>query len=571
MKTGDEGNHVDRDQTDRNQINRDHVDRNPDPYAGRWIATLNNQVVGQGGSPKQALLAAQATRFKEKPTITYVPTSNPFEFNELFERVRSALPASLKVYLVGGAVRDMLLSRQIHDLDFALTGDVLRLSRRLADQLGGAYFPLDEERDTARIVLTAADGSRQILDMAAIRGQDIDADLKARDFTINAMAIALDDPQALLDPCGGAADLQARMLRACSATSLRNDPLRILRGIRQAAAFNLQIVPETRRSMKAAASLLPRVSAERVRDELFHILETSKPAVSIRALDLLGVLPHILPELPELKGVEQSPPHIADVWDHTLDVLRNLELLLSVLDTKADTDKSANWTMGLVSMRLGRFRRQLFQHVYESNLNQDRSLLSLLMLAALYHDVAKPLTQRTEADGRIRFLEHDQLGAKIAAQRGKELRLSNPELERLRLIVQHHMRPLFLANTGQSPSRRAIYRYFRDTTAAGVDICLLSLADTLATYGPGLPQDLWANHIEVVRTLLEAWWEKPQASVAPIPLLNGHDLINEFGLKPGPQIGKLIEIVREAQAVGEINDLASARALVSKYLSQAEG
>jgi poly(A) polymerase len=551
----------------KTEAERDQADRAPDPYAGRWIATLNNRVVGQGGSPKQALLAAQAARFKEKPAITYVPTSKPFEFNELFERVRSVLPSHLKVYLVGGAVRDILLSRQTHDLDFALAGDVLKLSRWLADQLGGAYFPLDEGRETARIILMAADGRRQILDFAAIRGQDIDADLKARDFTINAMAIALDDPQALLDPCGGAADLHARLLRACSISSLRDDPLRILRGIRQAAAFNLHVVPETRRLMKAAASWLPSVSAERLRDELFHILETSKPAVSIRALEILGVLPYALPELLALKGVEQSPPHISDVWDHTLDVLKNLELLLSVLALKPDPDKSANWTMGLVSMRLGRFRPQLFQHIFESNLNQDRSPLSLLMLAALYHDIAKPLTGRVDADGRIRFFEHDQLGAQIVSQRGRDLRLSNPELDRLRLIVRHHMRPLLLTNSGQPPTRRAIYRFFRDTHAAGVDICLLSLADSLATYGSGIPSDLWASHLDTVRALLEAWWENPQESVAPAPLLSGHDLLNEFGLNPGPQIGKLIEIVREAQAAGEVNDLASARALISKHLA----
>ncbi len=553
------------------KTDREPLDVNPNPYAGRWIAILDNRVVGQGGSPKQALLAAQATRFKEKPTITYVPTSKPFVFNELFDRVRSALPTSLKIYLVGGAVRDILLSRRTHDLDFTLAGDVLNLSRRLADQLGGAYFPLDEERDTARIVLVTPDGSRQILDFAAIRGQDIESDLKARDFTINAMAIALDDPQALLDPCGGAADLHVRLLRACSTTGLQDDPLRILRGIRQAAAFNLKIVPETRRLMKAAAGLLPGVSAERVRDELFHILETPKPAVSMRALEILGVLPHILPELPALKGVGQSPPHVADVWNHTLDVLKNLELLLSVLAMMPDVEKSANWTMGLVSIRLGRFRSQLSQHFYQSTLNQDRSSLSLLMLAALYHDAAKPKTRQIDADGRVRFFEHDQLGAEIALRRGRALRLSNSELERLRLIVQHHMRPLLMANLGQALSRRTVYRFFRDTNAAGVDICLLALADTLATYGPGIPQDLWAEQVEIVRTLLEAWWEIPQDIVAPDPLLNGHDLINEFGLKPGPQIGKLIEIVREAQAAGEVNDLESARALIREYLAHAGG
>ncbi len=539
----------------------------PDPYAGRWVARLGDRVVGQGGSPNQALRAAWAARYKETPVITYMPTTNPFEFPDIFDRVRAEIPSGLKVYLVGGAVRDVLLSRPIHDLDFAFSGNVLKLSRRLADTLDGAYFPLDVDRGTARIVLFLPDGYRQILDFAALRGPDIEADLRGRDFTINAMAIALDEPHELYDPLGGAADLRARLLRACSPSSLKDDPLRILRGVRLAAAFNLKIVPETRQLMKKASDLLPGVSAERLRDELFHILATARPAASIRALKILGSLPYLLPELQALEGVKQSPPHMWDVWEHTLNVLNNLELLFSVLAVLPDQDKSANWTMGLVSMRLGRYRAQLAEHFSDSGLNLDRSVVGLLMLAALYHDIGKPSTRLVEADGRIRFIEHEQVGAKIALQRGKELRLSNPELERLRLIVQHHMRPLFLANTGQTPSRKAIYRFFRDTGAAGVDICLLSLADTLATYGPGLPQDRWAAQLEVVRTLLEAWWDHPQESVSPAPLVDGHVLISEFGLQPGPQIGALLELIREAQAVGEIGDPDAARAFIREQLS----
>ena len=541
----------------------------PNPYAGRWIAKIGNRVVGQGGSPNQALQAARAARYKETPTIFYMPTSNPFEFPEIFERVRQALPAGLSVYLVGGAVRDILLSKLTNDLDFALAGDVLKLSRRLADNLNGAYFPLDEARDTARIVLIAEDGSRQKLDLAALRGPDIETDLKGRDYTINAMAIALDEPQKLLDPCGGGADLRARLLRACSVASLKEDPLRILRGIRLAAGFNLKIVPGTRQLMKDASGLLTGVSAERVRDELFRILETTRPSASLRALDMLGALRYILPELQTLKGVEQSPPHRWDVWEHTLNVLHQLELLFSVLAVQPDPEKSANWAMGLVSMRLGRYRGQLAQHFKEASLNLDRSPISLLMLAALYHDVAKPLTRQIDEDGRVRFFDHEQAGAKIAAQRGKELRLSNLELERLQVIVRNHMRPLLLTNASQLPTRRAIYRFFRDAGPAGVDICLLSLADALATYGPGLPQDLWAKHLDVVRMLLEAWWEQPQESVAPAPLLDGHTLISDFGLRPGPQIGRLLELVREGQASGEIKDLAAARAFIADYLSHA--
>jgi hypothetical protein len=135
------------------------------------------------------------------------------------------------------------------------------------------------------------------------------------------------------------------------------------------------------------------------------------------------------------------------------------------------------------------------------------------------------------------------------------------------MIVRHHMRPLFLANTGRPPTRRAIYRFFRDTGPAGVDVCLLSLADVLATYGPTLPQDHWENHIEVVRTLLSAWWEQPAESVSPPALVTGHNLIAELGLSPGPLVGELLEAIREAQAAGQVHDRAGAIAYARNYLT----
>ena len=182
----------------------------------------------------------------------------------------------------------------------------------------------------------------------------------------------------------------------------------------------------------------------------------------------------------------------------------------------------------------------------------------LLLLAALYHDVSKPATRQVDQDGRIRFLEHEQLGAQLAHRRGSLLHLSNAETERLTTIVRQHMRPLLLAQTGEAPTRRAIYRFFRATGPAGVDICLLSLADSLATYGVGLPQEIWSRHLDVIRSLLEAWWEQPEEKVTPPALLDGHDLIRAFNLSPGPEIGRLLELIREAQASGEITERAEA-------------
>jgi hypothetical protein len=130
--------------------------------------------------------------------------------------------------------------------------------------------------------------------------------------------------------------------------------------------------------------------------------------------------------------------------------------------------------------------------------------------------------------------------------------LSNDEINRLSTMVSHHMRPLLLAQAGESPSRRVIYRYFRATGSAGVDIGLLSLADRLATYGPALPREIWAQHLAVVRALYEAWWEYPEQAVAPPPLVNGRDLMQVFELNPGLQIGQLLEAIREAQAAGQV-------------------
>ncbi|MCU0487703.1 MAG: HD domain-containing protein [Anaerolineales bacterium] len=484
---------------------------------------------------------------------------------DLLEKVRTALPTGLPVYLVGGSVRDLLLERELHDLDFALAGDVLGIARRVANRLGAAYFPLDVDRQTARLVLTLPDERRIKLDFAALRGSDLESDLRGRDFTVNAMALPLGPEPSLVDPLGGASDLRARMLRACSESALADDPVRVIRSIRLATALNLKIHPETTRQVRQAASLLAGVSPERLRDELFRILEGPQPATAIRLLDLLGALEPILPEVVGLKGVIQSAPHISDVWTHTLELLSWLEQLLAVLAMHYDQEKAANWALGFISVQLGRFRQPLSNHLATS-LNPDRSLRGLLFLAGLYHDVGKPGTHRAEATGRIRFFEHEEIGAGLVSDRAHWLRLNNDEVDRLAMIVRQHMRPMLLAQAGGNPSRRAIYRYFRATGPAGVDVGLLSLADSLATYGPTLPRETWASHLSVVRALLEAWWEHPEKNVAPLRLVDGNDLIQVFDLEPGPLIGQLLELIREAQATGHVNSRAQALSLAGKWL-----
>jgi tRNA nucleotidyltransferase/poly(A) polymerase len=559
--------------------NRHHRPKNDDDfvrdewrsYAGRWIALIDGRVVAQGGTPSHALQAARAARYKEIPQVSYVPTTEPFVFSPRLEQISSILPPDISVYMVGGAVRDALLARDSHtrDLDFVLAGNAINVGRKVADALGAAFYPLDESRDTARVISIQPDGERLVLDFAVFRGPDLEGDLRARDFTINAIAVDIRQPYSLLDPMGGVADLRAKRLRACSLTTFQDDPLRILRGVRFAAELEYRILPESLHQMREAVAELHLTSSERIRDELMRIMGGPRVGAAVRALDLLGVLNITLPELQHLKGMEQPTPHVYDAWEHTLNTLNKLDTLLSVLASQNDPEGCANLMTGLISVKLGRFRNQINAYL-DTYLTPYRSSRELLFLAALYHDAGKPQTYQLDSSGRIHFFNHEKVGSGMISDRGSILHLSNTEVRRLKKIVRHHLRPLHLAQTGKRPSRRAVYRFFRDAGEAGVDICLLSLADVWATYGSSLPQGVWIRHLDIVRILLEAWWERSNERVSPPALLNGNDLINEFHLNPGPEIGILLEKIREAQVVGSISSRGDALKLARDWLANIE-
>jgi len=547
-------------------------------YSGRWVARLRGRVIAQGGTPEQARRAAQS-RYKETPEIYFMPGNLPLSFPPILDSVRAALPDGLTVYLVGGAVRDALLGCPIHDLDFVLERDAINIARRIANTLPHAgtgtimkadFYPLDPERDTGRVIVTNVGGTHILMDFAAFRGPDLEVDILGRDFTLNAIALNLSD-NTIHDPLGGAMDLKEKRLRACSPSAFTDDPVRILRGVRLAANYGFHILPETRKAMKEAAGLLGSISPERMRDELFRLLDGLQPAACLRALNLLGALDKVLPELFALKGVEQTQPHIHDVWEHTLATVSHLEALLAALKPDYDPDTAADMLNGLMILRIGRFRQQIGE-TFAAPLTADRSLRSLLFLSALYHDVAKPQTKKADEEGQLRFWDHDQQGAEIAASRGRALAMSNDEVSRLETVIRNHMRILFhtnrLVRECKPPSRRAVYRFFRDTGAAGVDVCLLTLADLRATYEQTLPQETWAAALDVVRLMLENWFEKPAESIAPPPLVNGDDLIGELDLQPGKRIGELLEAIREAQAMGEVGTREEALQIARERLAQ---
>jgi len=481
---------------------------------------------------------------------------------------RLAETRGARVWPVGGAVRDALLGRSVHDWDFAVDRDALGLARAVANALGGAYFPLDAERDTGRAILTTEYGARLELDFAALRGDSLKADLRARDFTVN--ALALGEEGTLVDVTGGEADLEAQLIRAVSEQAFRDDPARLLRAVRMEAALGFEIEPQTAAWLRRDASLVTIPAAERVRDEFACVMAMERAVIPLQRLDEFGLLSHIVPELKPLKNVVQSPPHRFDVWRHTLMTVDTLEgVIAAVTGQEAGSRALADAPpAAYVAAHLA----------VEVSGGRDRVLV--LKLAALLHDVGKPQTRSQDEaspdgeaspngeDGRIHFYNHELVGAQMAAARLRELRFSRDEMERVRTIVGQHMRPSHLSRA-EKVTRRAVYRFFRATACGGVDVILLSLADRLATDGPNLREERWARRLKVAETLLTHWFERYEETVEPPPMLTGNDLMADLGLEPGPQIGRLLETLREAQAAGEVGTKEEALTLARRIAKRA--
>jgi putative nucleotidyltransferase with HDIG domain len=482
---------------------------------------------------------------------------------------RLAEARDVRVWLVGGAVRDALLGRAVHDWDFVVDRDALPLARAVANTLDGAYYPLDTERGTGRVIARDAQGGLAEIDFATLRGDDLETDLLARDFTIN--ALALDQAGTPVDPTGGQADLEAGRIRATGERAFQDDPVRLLRAVRMEAALGFEIEPQTSAWLHRDAALIVRPAAERSQDEFMRLLSLPGAAAHLQRLDEFGLLSRVVPEMELLKSVSQSPPHRFDVWRHTLlmvDTLEGVSAAITGEEIKPPTLAGvppATW--GGVARTLGQFAGDVAAHL-AAEVSGGRNRASLLKLGALLHDVGKPETWSQDEDGHIHFHGHEPAGARIATERMRALRFSRDEVKRVRVMIEHHLRPAHLSRATKV-TRRAVYRYFRATGDVGIEVVLLSLADHLATWGPNLQERLWSRRLEVAETLLTHYFDRREETVSPPPLVTGHDLMAELELKPGPKVGRLLEALREAQAAGEIETRDEALALAVRLVKPA--
>jgi putative nucleotidyltransferase with HDIG domain len=429
------------------------------------------------------------------------------------------------------------------DVDVAVDGDPEAAARAVSAAAGGPVFPLSEEFGAWRVI------TRQgfVCDASPLQGGSIEEDLARRDFTVNAMAVALGADRAgeILDPHGGRADLDARVLRVLAEQSYLDDALRPLRLARFAAELGFTADPETERLTARHAPRVPRTSPERIWAELRRLVVAAGVLDGLELADRLGLVEAVLPELHALHGVEQSHFHHLDVYDHTIEVLRE-QLAL---------ERDLDGAFGGLAPELS--------DVMSRPLADELTRMQALRFGALLHDVGKPATRGELPGGRVSFIGHDSAGAEMVQAICRRLRTSEKLGSFLAGVTRHHLVLGFMVHH-RPLAPEAVYRYLRHTEPVEVEVTLLTCADRRATRGKNAEAAI-AAHLELARELMAAAlaWRRDGP---PKPPLRGDELARELGIERGPELGRLLEEIRARVFAGEVKDRAQAVELARSLL-----
>jgi putative nucleotidyltransferase with HDIG domain len=448
-------------------------------------------------------------------------------------------------WLVGGAVRDRLMSRPLGDIDIVVEGDVRQAARHLALSAGGPAFPLSDEFGAWRVMGPEREWQ---VDLCPLRGGSIEADLQLRDFTVNAIAEPLDGGP-LLDPHDGAGDLAAHRLRMVDPRACPDDPLRVLRLARFACELDLVPDAATVAEARAHAPSLHQVAGERILAELKRVVGADNALDGLELMEELGVTAAVLPELAALAGVEQNKYHHLDAHDHTLAVLQ------ATIDLEHDP---APW--------VGAEHAEAVRAHLAQPLADELSRGHALRFGALLHDIAKAQTRTMHESGFVGFPGHDRAGAELSRQILTRLRASERTRAHVEALARHHLRLGYLVRHRPLDARQT-YRYLHACDPVEVDVTLLSVADRVATRGENAAPAI-AAHLELAQQVLGpalAW----RAWRAQAPLVRGDVLARELGISPGPPLGGLLAAIDEARNAGEVADEAAAVRYAAGLLTEA--
>ena len=444
----------------------------------------------------------------------------------------------VRAYWVGGSVRDWVLGRDVHDLDIVVEGRPIPLGRRLADAFGGAFYVLDTEREAVRVLLPGEAGQPFTVDLTRLYGEDIHADLAARDFTINAMAlpIGVTDLSKLVDPFQGLVDLRQGRLRPVSPLSLVNDPLRVFRAVRMAHQFALRAEPETESLIRQAIPLVSQVSAERIRDEMCRILNLCPAGPPVADLHRLGLLHSLFDRSLASRRQAGRAARSGELFSLLTELqphraVEAFKAWESLFGSSTQSPPSTEVEQALAVFRdvVNRYRR-LLQDRLGTVIDGYRTRSTMLKWVILLLYTAGPACVSAILSG---------------------LRFGNAEVRFGVTVADVFLEPTAWVEQ-QDASPRVLYRFFRQARDCGPEALALFLAHCLAAFGRGEAIHSPTQITAVVGKAWQAYFEAYHEIVEPPRLLNGEVVMAQTGIAAGPAVRELLEQLREAQAAGEI-------------------
>lgn len=453
---------------------------------------------------------------------------------QLLELVRE-LASGTRVYLVGGAIRDLMLGRPAKDFDFVQSQGSIPLAKAVSRRLNGAIYTLDDVRHSARVILHPGEQDEKVLDFTSFMGENLEEDLRQRDFTINAMALDLDTLAEVIDPLGGKADLEARQIRLCGPDSLTADPLRVLRGIRLISGYNLKYETEITAAMRVAINKLGLVSGERIRDELFKCLAVSNFGSVAALLSEFGVLD----ELRLLTfGVDPAGLQNRQGESETLTSLTRLSNMLEGAQQVAH---------GVPEPDLKHWHT--YQVMLDEPLQGGRKRRHLMLLGSIliYIHPAFDADKTNAAD-----LLPDEFSEQIA----QALLIGQKEKTYFKAVSGGFLRLADLS--GHQPGKLDYYRFFRAFGSYGLESALLAMSEVQSQ------EPLLQFNPEICREIFHTWFTEQARTVNPPRLVDGDLLQRELAMGPGVKIGTLLEEIREQQVLGKINTTAEAIAFAKE-------
>lgn len=430
-----------------------------------------------------------------------------------------------EIYLVGGAVRDIFMGKEeFLDRDLIVTDEDARtFSLKVADVLDGKFIPLDEENKIYRIVLK---DKQNFLDITNPVENSLEKDIARRDLRVNSIAVNIKSGE-IYDPLNGVKDIENKILNVVKEENFTDDPLRILRIFRFNSVLGFEISQELLDIAKKYANLITKPAKERIEYELMKLFGGKQAHLALLKMDECGVLENIFSFVKELKQVPPNAHHHLDLFHHSVETVRQIELQYEKADNRVKQH--------LDKIDFGGFSR-----------------LAHLKLAGFMHDIGKFSTWTIEEDTRRhRFIKHDDAGAKMCPEILKRLSFSNKQIDYIKFIIKNHMYASMVMSE-PDVSEKAMMRYIRKTEDNAVDVIIIGKADRLSALGPEITEKMVNDNLNNLDKLLCFYLQK-QEEIKPLPkLLNGNDVMKILEIKPSPRLGEILDSLYEAQISGEI-------------------